>query len=157
MGRRAAVLAAVAFMVMTAVPSGATTGIHGRSVRTHAQIDVVLVHHVVTDEQRVQILTSVCDRPSRLRGCTSMPTRLRAALDRALGPRVEWVDARLVPGPEFLVLAPVRMGRDRAVARIAWWERGRFGCFGGARIRFERLRGSWREVRGEAWAGCPVG
>jgi hypothetical protein len=128
----------------------AASGLHGRSARTQAAFDAALWDA----PSHVQVLTSFCSRPSKLRGCTPMSARMRAALEDALGVSITWVDERRVHGPDFVVYAPVVFDGATAAAQMAYREPGAHGCTGGATTTYERQQGVWHWSTMLGWAAC---
>ena len=153
--RTLVVLTTLAVLSVTTSASAAPTPIRGRSVRTQAALDAQVAEDATSaGSGPVQILTQLCGRPWKLRGCEAMPAKLQAALDDAIGGRITWVERRQMRGPEFLVFAPVRIARDAARTEVAWWDPGRSGCRGGSTLEFARDRGAWVASRGLGWAVC---
>jgi hypothetical protein len=150
--RRIVLLAMCGALLLQGASAHAATGPHGRSARAQAALDASLWHGT----KRVQVLTSLCARPSKLRRCSPISPRLQRALDGALGAPIIWVDARRVAGPEFLVFAPVVFDRGEAKAEVAWWDPGSHGCVGGYETRFRKDRGAWMWYQQLGWAGCPA-
>jgi hypothetical protein len=128
----------------------AATALRGRSARTQAALDASLWD----SSKPVQVLTSLCTRPSKLRGCTPISGRMRAALEDALRAPITWVDARRVHGPEFLVFAPIVFDGGDAVSQVAFWDPGSNGCFGGYETKYRRIQGEWSGYLWLGWAGC---
>jgi hypothetical protein len=128
----------------------AAAPVHGRSARAQAALDATLWH----SSKPVQVLTKLCVRPSKLRGCVPISDRMRAALDDALRAPITWVERRRVRGPEFLVFAPVVFEGHDAKAEVAHWDRGANGCFGGYETTFHRQQGAWIAYQWLGWAGC---
>jgi hypothetical protein len=151
MAKRILVLA-IAGALLVPLPAHAAAGPHGRSARTQATLDASLWSR----HKRVQVLTSVCMRPARVRGCAPMPRRLREELEAALSAPITWVDERRRSGAIFLVFAPVAFDASEATAELAWWEPSPGGCSGGYRTSFRRQRGVWTWYQQLGWAACPV-
>jgi hypothetical protein len=128
----------------------AATALHGRSPAAQAALDATLWR----SSRPVQVLTSLCTRPSKLRGCAPISGRMRTALEEALNAPITWVDQRRVRGPEFLVFAPVAYAGSDAKAEVAYWDPGANGCFGGYETRFRRGQGAWSAYLWLGWAGC---
>jgi hypothetical protein len=141
---------AIAGALLAPLAAHAADGPHGRSVRTQAALDATLWSR----HKRVQVLTSVCTRPARQRGCSPMSTRLRAELEAALVAPITWVDERRRSGPTFLVFAPVVFTAREALAEVAFWE-PRGSCErGGYRTTFDKVQGAWRAGLQLGWAVC---
>lgn len=141
---------AIVAALLAPLAAHAAEGPHGRSFRTQAALDATLWSR----HTRVQVLTSVCTRPARQRGCSPMSTRLREALEEALSAPITWVDERRRNGPTFLVFAPVRFEAGEAIAELAYHE-PRGSCVrGGYRTWFSRDRGVWRPTLQLGWASC---
>ena len=149
MSKRILLLALCAVVLLSGT-AHAATGPHGRSARTQAALDATLWHSA----KPVQVLSSLCTRPSKLRGCTPISERMRAALDDALRAPITWVDARHVRGPEFLVFAPVLFEGGVSTAQLAFWDPGANGCYGGYETKFSRQQGAWNAYQSLGWAGC---
>jgi len=142
---------AIAGALLAPLPAHAAAGPHGRSVRTQAALDATLW----SNRRPVQVLTSVCTRPSRQRGCSPMSPRLRSELEAALKAPITWVSERRRRGPTFLVFAPVVFEGGEATAELAWWDPAPSGCTGGYRTSFRRQQGVWTWFQQLGWAGCP--
>jgi hypothetical protein len=140
---------ALATVLLLPLAAHAATGPHGRGARAQAALDATLW----SSRKPVQVLTSVCTRPSRQRGCSPMSAGLRAALEAALRAPITWVRERDRNGPMFLVFAPVRFDERGATAELAWWEPAG-GCNGGYRTSFRRERGVWTWYQQLGWAAC---
>ena len=141
---------AIAGALLAPLAAHAAAGPHGRSVRTQAALDATLWSR----HRPVQVLTSVCTRPARQRGCSPMSTRLRAELKAALVAPITWVDERRRSGPTFLVFAPVVFTGREALAEVAFWEPRGSCSRGGYRTTFNKVRGSWRPGLQLGWAVC---
>jgi hypothetical protein len=151
MAKRILVLA-IAGALLAPLAAHAADGPHGRSARTQAALDATLWSH----HQRVEVLTSVCTRPARLRGCSPMSTRLRAELEAAVLAPITWVEERRRSGPTFLVFAPVVFEANEATAELAWRDPSPSGCAGGYRTSFRKQHGVWTWYQQLGWAGCPA-
>jgi hypothetical protein len=149
MARRILALA-IAGALFAPLAAHAADGPHGRSVRTQAALDATLW----SNRKPVQVLTSVCTRPERQRGCSPMSPRLRAELEAALRAPITWVSERRRRGPMFVVFAPVVFTSHEALAEVAYWE-PRGSCVrGGYRTTFDRVQGEWRAGIQLGWAVC---
>lgn len=151
MAKRLLLLALCGVLLLPAT-AHAATALRGRSVRTQAGLDAQQWHST----KGVQVLTSLCMRPSKLRGCVPMNDRMRAALEGALEAPITWVDHRRVRGPDFLVFAPVVFDRGDATAEVAYWEPGASGCVGGYTTKYRRQQGAWTWYTQLGWAACPA-
>lgn len=104
-------------MGFSAGPTGARSPslegvqLHGRGVRAQAALDAELVQ----SSEPVQVLTRLCTRPSRLRGCSPISDRMHSALESALAAPITWVDRKEVGGSLFLAFAPVEFAHHEAV------------------------------------------
>jgi hypothetical protein len=142
---------AIAGVLLAPFAAHAADGPHGRSVRTQAALDATLWSH----HKGVEVLTSVCTRPARQRGCSPMSPRLRAELEAALRAPITWVNERRGARSTFLVFAPVVFDAREATAELAWWGPAPGGCAGGYRTSFRRQQGAWTWYQQLGWAGCP--
>jgi len=123
--------------------------IHGKGPRTQAAMDAQVVE---SGTDRVQVLTQLCTKPSRITGCSPISHPLRRAIEQAIARPITWVANRPADRPEFWVFAPVEFGRGTAVAEYAWWKPNASACRGGGEVHFERDHGAWRSVLGIGWA-----
>ena len=151
MAKRLLLLALCGALLLPA-SAHAASALRGRSVRTQAALDAQQWH----SSKAVQVLTSLCSRPSKLRGCVPMADRMRAALEDALAAPITWVDHRRVRGPDFLVFAPVVFDGADATAEVAYGEPGASGCVGGYATKYRRQRGVWTWYTQLGWAACPA-
>jgi hypothetical protein len=152
MAKRILLLALCGVLLLPAA-AHAATGLHGRSLRTQAALDA----QQWDPAARVQVLTSLCTRPSKLHGCVPMTDRMRGALQDALVSPITWVDRRMVRGPDFLVFAPVVFDGAEAKAEVAYWEPGASGCVGGFVTKYQRQHGVWTWHTQLGWAACSAG
>jgi len=145
-------LLALCGVVLLPATAHAASALRGRGLRTQAALDA----QQWNSSARAQVLTSLCARPSKLRGCEPMPDRMRAALEGALESPITWVEQRRVHGADFLVFAPVVFDGAEAKAEVAFWERGTYGCRGGYLTNFVRQLGAWTWYTQLGWVACPA-